>query len=233
MKYTIELTGKQIKRFKHMNKALIKMGMGFDILSLLEPIKTTNVEDTNEYQIGYKQGVSDSKAKIEQAYKNGYNKAEKDLYFDKEEVERESYTRGYNDGIKRTKEEYNRGLKDAENAIDRLMDFTVAELEKEFGTELVTDVWLENSIQDIIAITKAYEEKKKAEEIKVGDEVQFGDESNGVVISIKDHYLRIVMQNGFAMSVPDYEVKKKTGKNFSVEVEQLLSRLKECDNEIN
>ena len=59
MKYTIELTGRQRKRFKHMNKALIKMGMGFDILSLLEPVKTTNVEDTSEYKIGYTQAIAD------------------------------------------------------------------------------------------------------------------------------------------------------------------------------
>ena len=59
MKYIIELTDKQRKRFKNMNSALIKMGMGFDILSLLEPIKTTNVEDTNEYDRGYTQAIAD------------------------------------------------------------------------------------------------------------------------------------------------------------------------------
>ena len=62
MKYTIELTDNQ----KGQMDLLIEMAhkhVGFN--PKLEPIKTTNVEDTNEYKIGYKVGY-------ESGYKVGY-----------------------------------------------------------------------------------------------------------------------------------------------------------------
>lgn len=144
MKYTIELTDKQRKRLKHMNKALIKMGMGFDILSLLEPIKTTNVvEDTNEYQIGYKVGFEDGKANV-------------------------TYNIGVIDKLKQV--EYNKGLEDAKTYIVKLYSYGIVEMEKEFDETTIPDIIANNPMTDIIAIIKAYEEKKKAEEdIRVGD----------------------------------------------------------------
>lgn len=56
MKYTIELTNKQKHRFEYMCKRATKWGLGF--IPVLEPmeVKAVNVEDTNEYQIGYKAG---------------------------------------------------------------------------------------------------------------------------------------------------------------------------------
>ena len=103
--------------------------------------------------------------------KTGLDKLEK---FDSNE----EYDRGYSQGIA-----------DCEKAIDTLGSFTLEELEEEFGTKVFTGILLENPLQDIIAITKAYKEKKKAEEetIKVGD-VIYSKMSNvkAVVTSISE-----------------------------------------------
>jgi len=53
MKYTIELTDNQKKQMDLLCE-IINRHIGFN--PKLEPIKTTNIEDTNEYQIGYKVG---------------------------------------------------------------------------------------------------------------------------------------------------------------------------------
>lgn len=137
----------------------------------------------------------------------------------------EEYTKNrqgyYNNG-------YNNALDDVNHAMDVLENMTETEREEWFEDYAsVGEVVRECTIQQIIESTKEYEEKKKAEkEIRVGDEVQFNNESYGVVISINKHYLRIVMNNGFVMTVLDSEIKKKTGKNFSAEVEQLLDKLR-------
>ena len=56
MEYTIELTENQKKQMDFMLDMANKH-MGFN--RKLEMIETTNVEDTNEYQIGYKVGKKD------------------------------------------------------------------------------------------------------------------------------------------------------------------------------
>ena len=81
MKYTIELTHKQKAKMDCMME-IVHRYIGFN--PKLEPIKTTNVEDTNEYQIGYKTGYDLAVANAQET-KLDWGKTE--------------YQRGYNEGL--------------------------------------------------------------------------------------------------------------------------------------
>lgn len=170
---------------------------------------------------------------IESAYNKGYDRG---------------YGVGFNEGIAKQKDPnfvplqrcptqledckaYKLGIEEFENLFIQEHDYEQF-FEDTYGSknpnynlyDLVAKYGAKKVLDDF---KKWQEQKKKAEtEIQVGDEVQFGNGSYGVIISINKNYLRVVMQDGFAMAVLDYEVKKKTGRNFSAEVSQLLDKLK-------
>lgn len=190
-----------------------------------EPIKVTNVEDTNEYQIGYKQGVSDSKVKIEQAYKDGYDKGHL-----------EGLVKGNKIGIlackvtnpftekevndianKERQDGYNRGLEDLSHAMKVYFPLNSEERLKHFGTNIQTERYAIENPKDLIAMAKAYEEKKEAE-IKVGDEVVIDDKGRKAVVSrVLDNGLyNIVFYNGDTNCV-DRPFIAKTGKHYDIE----------------
>ena len=68
---------------------------------------------------------------------------------------------------------YNEALKDVDHAVDVLKSMTGTECAEWFEDCVgVDEVVCGFTVQRIVEITKAYEEKKKSEEIKVGDVVQ-------------------------------------------------------------
>ena len=196
MKYTIELTDKQKAQMDCIID-IVHRYVGFN--PKLEPIKTTNVEDTKEYQIGYKVGFEDSK-KI----------ADKDL----KELQHNTHVVAYN-----------KALEDVNCAIEVLRDMTETEREEWFEDYAsVDEVVREFTIQRIIESTRAYEEKKKADEesIKRGDEVKdLGSGNIGVVMSIGKFIVYITNNGVHTNTLGSLE---KTGRHFD-EVEQLLSKL--------
>ncbi len=180
----------------------------------------------NAYRRGFDDGRIDA---YEKGLEDGNKIADKDL----KGTYDVAYTKGYNTAIN----DYNKMIQWLHDCTDDFKKF----IQVKYGYDIMyllnskvdEGVMLYNLICDhdmaevIGEFQKWIEEKKQAEtKIQVGDEVQFVNGSNGVVISINEHYLRIVMHDGFAMTVLDQEVMKKTGKNFSAEVSQLLSKLK-------
>lgn len=164
-------------------------------------VKAVNVEDTSEYQIGYKVGYAEA------------------LKLD-EGTPTKDYTSGYNTA-----------LKDFENLYVYENDY------KEFFLNVYAKPFYENvtlfdavakyGIEKVMDDFKKWQEQKKQaeEEIKVGDEVQIDSDRRGVVISIREGWCRIIMNTGFVNSLKKNDL-KKTGRNFSTEVSQLLDKLK-------
>ena len=264
---TIFLNKNNISKNAIINISVFSRGIA--LVYLADNREVTNVEDTNEYKIGYKTGYVNGqkdlscdkrfseehiKKLIDKAKREGYEVGHAEGYkHQQEEWENElakhkqdGYDKGYYEGYdkclhssatddyeKGKSDGYNRGLEECGTAIDRLMDFTVAELEKEFGTKVITDVWLEDSIQDIIAITKAHEEKKKDEEIIKGDTVCYKNSPNitFIVWDILDEadegiFLYGFNKDGTYSSVNIKNVKKVNVPNCYSEVPQLLDKLK-------
>ena len=113
MKYTIELTNKQKAQMDCIID-IVHRYVGFN--PKLEPIKTTNVEDTSEYQIGYKVGFEDGKKQAIEEIPELANK------------ENEIYNYGYNSAIN----DYNTMY---EWLHDYFVDFKKFLLEKGFYTD--------------------------------------------------------------------------------------------------
>lgn len=227
MKYTIELTNKQKAQMDCIME-IVHRYVGFN--PKLEPIKAVNVEDTNEYQIGYKvgynkghlegvikgnkdgynKGVSDSKVKIEQAYKDGYNKGHeecKDLLYTENDM---------SEIIDATTDiEYNRGVEDLAKAIEWYCPLNRSEREKYYGKDEAILVVAEDEPHELVKAWKAYKEKKQAEEIKVGDEV-FMDDRKAVVSRVLNGLYNIVYYNGDTNCV-DRSFIAKTGKHYDIE----------------
>jgi len=221
MKYTIELTDRQRKRFKHMNKALIKMGMGFDILSLLEPIKTTNVEDTNEYQIGYKTGY-------DKGYYDGYDKCLHSSAND-------DYEKGKLDGLEDGYKGYkylnqwftdNCFLEDEDNLFPEYK-------RRQADTCCLEDIITDVGFSEVLNRVKAYEEKKKADaEIKVGDEVMYlPNDTKFYVIAVSPERYKGLYYAEYNKYLPiticdlEKDECKKTGRHID-EISQLLDKLR-------
>jgi len=198
MKYTIELTNKQKAQMDCMID-IVHRYVGFN--PRLEPIKTTNVEDTNEYQIGYKVGFEDGKKQAIEEIPELANK-ENEIY---------------NDG-------YNKALDDVNHAIDVLVHMTGKECAEWFeGRMGVYKVVCDYSIQRIVEIAKAYKEKKKAE-IRVGDEVIIPSGNKAIVTFVDDKYVCLIFDDGSSGEYIDEDF-KKTGRHFE-EISQLLNKLR-------
>ena len=219
MKYTIELTNKQLKRFKHMNKALIKMGMGFDILSLLEPIENSWESELEKHK--------------RQAYDKGYADGKADAIYNTDlldELKQVEYNKGYNSAIN----DYNAMY---EWLHDCFVDFEKFLLEKGFYTDekfsdgfvvgqLMYDLICNYDIAEVISEFKKWqEEKKKAKKINVGDEVITQERNIAVVTRVKDNCVRVMFKDGSGFRA-QHTINEltKTGRHFD-EVEQLLDKL--------
>ena len=202
MKYTIELTEKQVQR---VNDILLGLNesWGYPKGTIkLEPIRTTNVEDTIEYQIGYKVG-----------YEDGNKIADKDL----KEIQESTYDVAYN-----------KGLEDAREAILNLLEVPLDEwgIVFDYDSYYIEAILEHYTISEIIERIKAYEEKKKAEEeIKVGDEVISFSDSKAIVTMVDDEWVTVIFEDGSSGEFPRNNF-RKTGRHFD-EIAELFSKL-EC-----
>lgn len=220
MKYTIELTDNQKKQMDFMLDMANKH-MGFN--RKLEMIKTTNIEDTNEYQIGYKTGREDGFA---------YCRNNTELTDELKQVE---YTKGYNSAIN----DYNAMY---EWLHDCFVDFKNFLLEKGFYTDekfldgfvvgqLMYDLICDHDIAEVISKFKKWqEEKKKADEIKVGDEVIVTNSDvlvgyTFIVMQIIGKRVVGIREDWCIYENLNLEYLEKTGRHYD-EVEQLLNKLK-------
>ena len=202
MKYTIELTNKQKDTFECL-LAITNRFIGFN--PKLEPIKTTNIEDTNEYQIGYKAGLEDGYKHQQEEWENELSKHKQD-----------GYDTGYTQGIA----DYRKFVRTFESGTDLFEDIRNTD-----GTLSLDMILQYLPMREIMARIKVYEEKKK-EEIKVGDEVITLDKNIAVVTRVKDNCVRVMFKDGsgFREQHTINEL-KKTGRHFE-EVEQLLDKLR-------
>lgn len=110
----------------------------------LEPVRVMRIEDTTEYKMGYEAGKQ-----------NGY-----------------ACCRNNTELVKELKEaEYNKGLEAANHAMGVVNAMTGIKFTEWFnGCVSVDEVICKFTMQQIVEITKAYEENQKADtEIKVGD----------------------------------------------------------------
>ena len=160
---------------------------------------------------------------IEMAHKHiGFNPKLEPMEDLLKEYTKQAYEKGYEDG-------YNQALEDLSNAIKVYFPLNSKERLDYFGTNIQAERYAIENPKDLIAMAKAYEEKKKAEEIKVGDEVKcVYDNLYGVVTKVNHDTgkIRILFYDGSASMnecfPEDYE---KTNRHFN-EVEQLLDKLR-------
>lgn len=218
MKYIIELTNKQKAQMDCMME-IVHRYIGFN--PKLEPIKTTNVEDTNEYQIGYKTG-----------YDKGFEDGNADATYNTDmigELKQVEYIRGYNSAIN----DYNIMFKYMFHNIKEFRQFLLDS--KYYDTEMVIrgsstasvlfDLICDFDIAEVISeFQKWQEEKKKAEEIQVGDEVKDLNSGNIGVVMSRGKLIVYITNNGVHTNT--LGSLEKTGRHFD-EVEQLLDKMKE------
>lgn len=201
MKYIIELTENQKKQMDFMLDMANKH-MGFN--RKLEMIETTNVEDTSEYEIGYKTGY-------DKGYYDGYDKCLHSSAND-------DYEKGKLDGLEEFENlfineyDYEQFFEDTYGTKDP--DYNLYDLVAKYGAKKVVNDF-----------NKWQEEKKKAEEeIKVGDEVKDLATNNiGVVLSIGERIL-YVTKFDYVYSNTRGSL-EKTGRHFD-EIEQLLDKMR-------
>ena len=153
-----------------------------------------------------------------QGYKEGYTKGQNDADKDLKEIQDSTYD-----------EAYNKGIEDLVRAMKAYYPLNSAERLKYFGTNIPVDRYAIESSKDLVAMAKAYEEKKQAEEeIKVGDEVYLLDDTNPIIITrVSPEGLVGFSQRG-KYAWYSYKERKdlhKTGRHFD-EIEQVLDKLK-------
>ena len=173
----------------------------------LEMIETTNVEDTKEYQIGYKVGLED-----------GNKIADKDIKAIRLSTYDVAYSKGVEDfeNLFVYEHDYEQFFEDTYGSKDP--DYNLYDLVAKYGAKKVID--------DL----KKWEEKKKAEEesIKVGDEVYLLDKNHPIVVTSVDNDNIVCLAESGKYSYfvgKQRDSLKKTGRHFD-EVEQLLSKLR-------
>jgi len=225
MKYTIELTEKQVQR---VNDILLGLNesWGYPKGTIkLEPIKTTNVEDTIEYQIGYKTG-----------YDKGFEDGNADATYNTDlidELKQVEYIRGLEDGYK--------GYKHLEQWFAETCFYDDEDnLFPEYNRRQADTCCLEDIITDVGFVetlnrAESYEEKKNSSSafFKVGDVIysQMTD-SKAIIISFNawnEWNCIDTCGTGFVITASKMSLWKKIG--HIDEVEQLLDKLRGEDNE--
>ena len=139
---------------------------------------------------------------------------------------------------------YNKGLEDLVHAIEVYLPLNSEERLDYFGTNIPISQYAIESPKDLIAMAKAYEEKKKAEEEKKAEEdtIKVGDEVKsicgglvGVVTRVNQSTgrFRILFSDGSGgmteIFPEDYE---KTGRHF-VQIAEVLEKLGGEENDNN
>lgn len=166
-----------------------------------EPREVTNVEDTNEYQIGFEHGK---------------------MWATEEYTEnRQCY---YDNG-------YDKGIEDLVHAMKVYFPLNAEERLYYFGKNTHVDTYAIESPKDLIGKAKVYEKKKKAEEetIKVGDEVIGSSDGKAIVTMVDYDNVMVVFEDGSSGELKADNF-KKTGRHFD-ELEFLLNKLGDENND--
>lgn len=162
MKYTIELTNKQKDTFECL-LAITNRFIGFN--PKLEPmeVKAVNVEDTNEYKIGYKAGFENGRAE------NSLDESDLQDSYD------EGCKKGYNTAIT----DYNMMFEwmhdcpeDFKKFLYEAYSLSDCRIEK---TQFIYDIICSYDMREVISEFQKWYEQKKGANIKVGDIVKFNE----------------------------------------------------------
>lgn len=152
MKYTIELTNKQKAQMDCMME-IVHRYVGFN--PKLEPMETTNIEDTKEYQIGYKTGYDIAQTNA-QATKEEWGKAEYDRGFEDgkneaihnteliPELKKCNYTLGYNEALEDVSNltaYFDRNFMAECYPEEYKKDYSLYDLNAKFGLARVLEKW--------------------------------------------------------------------------------------------
>lgn len=216
-----------------------------------EDVKATNIEDTNEYQIGYKTGydiaqtnaqtTKEEWGKIE--YNRGYEDGKNEVLYKTElipELKKAEYTKGYNSAIN----DYNGMIQWLHDCTDDFKEF----MNKKYGYDvmyltnpkvdegvMLYDLICDHDIAEVISEFKKWqEEKKKADEIKVGDVVKFNEKCHNydhvksrefLVLHIFANELASILYDNGDTGAAEISLLDKTGRHVD-EVEQLLNKLR-------
>ena len=129
--------------------------------------------------------------------------------------------------------QYNKGIADLVHAMQVYEDTSAEERFEYYGTNIWAYQYAIDNPTELIAMAKAYEEKKKAEEetIKVGDEVEHKVNSTIpsklIVTEVKkeNSFMSGISHLGEVYSVMNMSQWRKTGRHFN-EVSQLLDKLR-------
>lgn len=225
MKYTIELTDNQKKQMDLLCE-LAHRYIGFN--PKLKMIETTNVEDTNEYQIGYKEGRKDG---------FDYCRENTELI---PELKKAEYTKGYNSAIN----DYNGMIQWLHDCTDDFKEF----MNKKYGYDIMYltnprvdegvmlyDLMCDHDIAEVISKFQKWQKKKDDEEsIKVGDVVKFNEKCHNydhvksrefLVLHIFDNGLVTLLYDNGDSGAAEISLLDKTSKHFD-EVERLLDKLR-------
>lgn len=230
MKYTIELTNKQKAQMECIME-IVHRYVGFN--PKLEPMKTTNIESTDEYQIGYKAGRKDG---FDKGY--AYCRDNTELI---PKLKKQEYNKGFEDGklwaidanAKDQQEYYDKGYNKALEDESELMAYITQDFinncyPNDKGYNLY-DLNAKYGLARVLKDYKTYKEKKKAEEIKVGDEIYSEmRDTKAIVISIDSWERWICLRADGLFFIINDDVKecwRKTGNRFDTEINQLLSKL--------
>ncbi len=214
MKYTIELTNKQKAQMDCIME-IVHRYVGFN--PKLEPIKAVNVEDTNEYQIGYKVGYNKGHLEgVIKGNKNGMLACKVTNPFTEKEV---------NDIANNERQNgYNRGLEDVDHAIEVVKAMTGEECAEWFEDCVGLDAVICGfTIPRIIEIAKAYEEKKQAESetVKVGDVIYSKLTDTTAIVTNIDAwgYWHCIEEDGvtFTLATSVQDQWNRTGKHYDIE----------------
>lgn len=191
-------------------------------------VKAVNVEDTSEYQIGYKQGFINCKKsypfteeEMNKVANDEYNKGYAD-------GNKEGYDNGFEQGKKQAiseipelankeNEMYDKGLEDASDLLAYADERFIRECFPSESNWNLFDLNAKYGLAVLIKEFKKWQEQKKQaeEEIKLGDVVYYKEnpESEFFVFKIEDNQISGINMNGVYSNKPVKEW-KKTGKNF-------------------
>ena len=234
MKYTIEIDTDKVFTDGQNNKLYRAKGFNslvFDKCGLdkLEPVEKAWENELEKHR--------------REAYDKGYADGKADAIYDTDmidELKQVEYIRGYNSAIN----DYNGMIQWLHDCTDDFKEF----MNKKYGYDIMYltnpkldegvmlyDLICDHDIAEVISeFQKWQEEKKKPEEefFKVGDEVIGSSYGKAIVTMVDDDNdsVMVVFIDGSCGEF-NKETLKKTGKNFSTEVSQLLDKLRGENND--
>ena len=146
----------------------------------------------------------DTEKVMEEAYKNGYDAACKDI-----------------DIKSRTNAAYRKGLEDAWDCARKISSMDSKTRDEIFDRVITSNIVDENTASEAIEKIRQYEQERQ---FHVGDEIETQNGFKGFVISADDKYVYFVNENG--EGCVETMMAAKTGRHFP-EIAVILQKMKE------